>query len=208
MKNNKTYLCLLFYLVSCTLFFASCEVKDNTPCATQHTYHQLKDWEKTTVPYFVDPSFDTISFLNPNQDTIRFRLMTVDSSWYVEDDNRNPNPDGCPDLHYYETLTGKYQAIKGNEIFKVAIKAKSKSRLTPHVEITLGTYLFTCSLVTFGQKNYVDYVGNYTVNGIEHKEAFYVYNLNETQIKAYMNSTSGLILIDDEELNRSYSILQ
>lgn len=202
------YLNLLFYTACCLLLFSSCEIKDNTPCAAQYTYHYLKDWEKTTVPYFTNPDFDTLRFITPNKDTVRFNLIGIDSSWYVEDENRNPNPDGCPDWHYYETLTGKYQSNKSNIIFKVAIKAKSKFWLIPNVEFVIGSYTFSCSLVTFGQKNYIDYIGNFNVNGIDHQGVHFVYNPPNKQIKAYLNSISGLILVDDRDVNQTYSIIQ
>ncbi len=200
------YLNLLFYTACCLLLFSSCEIKDNTPCAAQYTYHYLKDWEKTTVPYFTNPDFDTLRFITPNKDTVRFNLIGIDSSWYVEDENRNPNPDGCPDWHYYETLTGKYQSNKSNIIFKVAIKAKSANRLTPHLQINLSNYAFLCSLIDFGQKNYIDYIGNYTTNGIEYHDVHYVYNPDKEQVKVYLNKAAGLIFLDDKELNQNYSL--
>jgi hypothetical protein len=205
---KKLTLPFLGWLLCFSYMFSSCEVKDNTPCTAQYTYHYLNDWEKKTVPYFINPDYDTISFLAPNNDTITFKLIGIDSSWYKEDANRNPNPDGCSDWQYYETFSGRYQSIKGNSTFRVAVKAKSDLWPISNVEFTLGTHTFSCSLVTFGQKNYIDYVGNYTVNGNEYQDVHFVYNLNKTQIRAYMNSASGLLLIDDKELNQSYSLLK
>ena len=202
------YLNLLFYTACCLLLFSSCEIKDNTPCAAQYTYHHLTAEEKSKTPYFNNPNFDTISFASSTGDTLTFALQRIDSSWYIEDMNRNPNPDGCPDWHYYETIAAKYVAIKGSGRLTCNLFKKSSSRIIPAVSYSLNDKTGSCSLSVIGLTAYVDYVGTKNINGIDYYDVLFVENdFISKSIRVYMNQSYGLLQIEDTENEFKYSLI-
>ncbi len=204
------YLNLLFYTACCLLLFSSCEIKDNTPCAAQYTYHHLTAEEKSKTPYFNNPNFDTISFASSTGDTLTFALQRIDSSWYIEDMNRNPNPDGCPDWHYYETRTVRYKELTTNALF-IAILSK-KNQTYPHTSITilLSGYSFLYGIDEIGLSNYIYYVGDISILNKTYHEALYEYHnaMSNTNIKGYLNKNQGFLGIKNQQSNLDFALIQ
>ncbi len=203
------YLNLLFYTACCLLLFSSCEIKDNTPCAAQYTYHHLTAEEKSKTPYFNNPNFDTISFASSTGDTLTFALQRIDSSWYIEDMNRNPNPDGCPDWHYYETMTVNYISLNSSDKILTVLSKKGDIRQQPHLKFMYNGYTFRYNISTIGDNTYIRYVGDLIVGNVKHNGVYYEHSNGDLTkpIRGYVNESSGVILIDDAITSKSYSLV-
>lgn len=197
--------CLLCF---CSMF-SSCEVKDNTPCTARHTYHPLTDEEKSKTPYFNNPDFDTLRFLSNAGDTLTFALQSTDSSWYIEDANRNPNPDGCPDWQYYETKTIKYKELKSSNLF-IGILAK-RNQIYPHSSLTIlmNGYSFLYGVDVIGASDYIYYVGDMNIIDNFYQNVLYEFNNNKADIdiKGYLNNEQGFVGIKDKQANIDFAFI-
>ncbi len=205
MKTPHLY--LLFCIAFCLLALSSCEVKDNTPCTPRHKYHPLTAEEKSKTPYFTNPDFDTIRFASNTGDTLVFALQSIDSSWYIEDDNRNP--EGCPNLQYYENRSIRYKSLMTIDFITISQSIKSFDYTQPYIIVAFNYTHFFMWADWIGWSGYTNYIDEYFYNNRTYKASILKYADSEdtTSSSIIYNKDYGAYSIFIKEQNKTYHLI-
>ena len=201
MKTTTKLLSILLLIMltqSCTKNGGGCE----TP---QSYYIPLKAAQLNQTPYFTNPAFDTISFASDKGDTLTFVKTKTDTTWYEE--QGNGNPDCGYDKVYSQTIHNTYATIKGNGSFDVK-HIKPRLSINSYLKIEFNNYTFYYDDISVGNINLSTYLGDFSKNGKQFKNVFYVFHNDNDSISSncYINHEKGLFLMYDNLNVKEYLI--
>ncbi len=182
--------------------FSSCIPDDGPqPCNDRNRFEYLNEEELNTTPYFANRKpTDTITYVINNTDTQQFIYQKTDTTYRIINENTNPNNLCAYNVHYQE-LNITYSAIKGNIVFKIALKKEEQyiTRITGY----LSNYKFEIPLYAFKLTSGSNYIGDKHINNKLVKNVIFIPLKNE-EISigyVYFNNEYGLLQIEDTKSN-------
>ena len=186
----KKYLNILITIVV-TITLQTCKPDDGPkPCNSTTTYHYLSADQLSKTPYFTNPAFDTISFASDRGDTVTFALKKIDTTYYIEDTNINPNRI-CSYWQYHQNIIATYNTIKGSGSFMVKQILKDADN-NDIVMISLNNSLLYYHDYWIGQLDHPGYKDLLILNNNSYQRIYKI-TLNETNSYFVVSKDFGLI---------------
>jgi hypothetical protein len=187
---------LFFVILVATVTLQTCTVDDGPkPCNSTTTYHYLTADQLSKTPYFTNPAFDTISFASDKGDTITFALKKIDTTYYIEDTNMNPNQI-CSYWQYHQNITATYNTIKGGGSFEVLHAKKALFSFTNGRPTGVIP-----NLLRFKYNDMLFYVGDFYIGGGKSKTYIFnqreFYNALDYNVE-FSDSSNGIIYINQD----------
>jgi hypothetical protein len=168
----KNYNCLKhFYLV--ILLFYSCSKPGDEPLyGGADIYYRLTEEQLKQTPYFTNTSFDTITFISNNNDTLIFKKNFTDTSWYPVRPYFNANY-----YELYQNITTQYTTIKGNGSFSITNSLRESNHPSQVLTINFNKYNFLLYPRYFDNPLFKE---DYSINGIIYKDVVTLWNSSDT----------------------------
>jgi len=199
MKNILLYVFILVNFLSCK--------PEPEPIPDKHNYYYLTAEQLAKTPYFTNPSFDTLSFVSNQNDTVVFAKTRVDSGWYREIDF-NPGVEFTT-YHYYQQISANYQTIKGEGSFGVVHSKKLAGGYTNNILITINEESYHISESWLSKSfNYKYSIDSISLNNKTYNDIIFVFSkLGDTASnRVYLNKEFGALKIENV-LNGNYLYL-
>lgn len=198
MKNKLLLLLITISLVACK--------PDNEPIPEDANYYYYLTAEQIAkTPYFINPKFDTITFTSNDNDTLSFRKLKVDTSWYTITER------DCPDCRTnrfnYQQLHITYETIKGEESF--GLVQELKNAFTSSFRITFKNNIFTFFNDQIGWSGFPTFINEFEIKNKTYNNIIIIYSTpgDSTTNEGYINISHGLFYFKDKISNNNYHLI-
>ena len=193
---------LLIYLAC---FFFGCKPEERLP--DQYYYHYLTADQLHRTPYFNNPAFDTLTFVNNLNDTLVFAKTKIDTSWYeFRDTDLNVE---YTKYHYHQKIKINYQTLKGDGSFGVEHVLFDPSRSGSNlIYYYFNDFPFWCRPENIGDKQFPTYSESIEINGKLFKDILMLFSPRSDSLghKGYINQTFGIFHFIAKENNPIYTL--
>jgi hypothetical protein len=193
---------LLLITIATMLFLGACKREPVTSNPTV-TYHRLTQSQLNKTPYFTNPSFDTLTFLSNKGDTLIFKKLRTDTTWYYFRTQGAPGVTISED--YYQTLHNTYQTLKGNGKFEV----RQELEIGSEIYFNFNNVNFEISDHQIGRTSYPTFREEFQINNKVFKNVLTMYQTfgDTSSNEAFLNQQYGIFYFKNKLINNSYILI-